>query len=104
MKETFAAPGFGCRAICDGICRKGLRIGRLHVHVHHVMQDELFSRAQQGAKIPSEGGYFTEKEPGNLQIPNSKFQAPKSSKSQAPEKFQFQVPRTQALRFSNILG
>jgi hypothetical protein len=61
-KETFAAFGFGCRIVCEGICRKRLRIGRLHVHVHHVKQDDLFSGMQQGAKLPSEDGYFTEED------------------------------------------
>jgi hypothetical protein len=62
--EAWAAFGFGCRAGCGGICRKGLRIGRLHVRVHHVRQDELLSRVQQGAKLPSGDGYFTEEEGG----------------------------------------
>jgi hypothetical protein len=32
----------------------------LHVRVLHASQDELFSRVQQGAKLPSSDGYFTE--------------------------------------------
>src|SRR5689334_16474998 len=76
-KKTFAAFGFDHRAVCDGICRKRLRIGRLHVHVHHVKQDDLFSGRQQGAKLPSEDGYFTEEDRQNIQTPGSrKYQAP----------------------------